>query len=67
MPYLWRKVGGVMDINIRDCGRVGYLGIIAMVGREIYRTGEHHPTAAAALQAVEKWRAYHGEEISSHT
>ncbi len=56
-----------MDINIRDCGRVGYLGIIAMVGREIYRTGEHHPTAAAALQAVEKWRAYHGEEISSHT
>jgi hypothetical protein len=56
-----------MDTIIRDCGRVGYLGIIEQAGKEVYRTGKHHPTEAAALQAVEKWRADHGEEISSHT
>ena len=56
-----------MDIIIRYCGRVGYLGIIEKAGKEVYRTWNHHRTAEEALQSVEEWRADHGEEISSYT
>lgn len=44
------------DIILRDCGKVGWLGILKdPLGREIYRTGNHQPTAGEALAKVKAW------------
>jgi hypothetical protein len=44
-----------MDIILRDCGRVGWLGIIEQDGKELYRTGSHWPNPTAAYERVCRW------------
>jgi hypothetical protein len=49
-----------MDIVLRNCGSVGWLGILIeeiTPGNivETYRTGKHHPCAFTALAAVDYW------------
>lgn len=44
-----------MDFIIRDCGSIGYLGIIEINGKEVYRTGKHQRTKLLALAAMEDW------------
>ena len=44
-----------MDIVLRNCGAVGWLGLLMIDGKEIYRTGNHHRTKLLALGAVEDW------------
>jgi hypothetical protein len=44
-----------MDIILRHCGSVGWLGIVEENGVETYRTGKHHPCKFAALAAVDYW------------
>jgi hypothetical protein len=45
----------VNDIILRDCGSVGWLGVVERRGKELYRTGKHHPFAVDALEAVQEW------------
>ena len=40
------------DIILRDCGRVGWLGIIEQDGKEVYRTGKHHSSYLTAMDAI---------------
>lgn len=44
-----------MDITLRDCGFIGWLGLYIVNGKEIYRTGRHHKSAQLALEQVQKW------------
>lgn len=44
-----------MDIILRDCGRVGWLGIVMVNGSETYRTGKHHLNKESVLYAVDSW------------
>jgi len=37
------------DITGRFCPGVGYLGIIIIDGKEIYRTGKHYPDLQSAI------------------
>ena len=44
------------DIVLRNCGAVGWLGILRdEFGNELYRTGKHYPFAVDALQRVQDW------------
>lgn len=36
------------DITVRYCGSVGYLGILVVEGKEVYRTGKHYSTGIEA-------------------
>lgn len=40
------------DIIVRDCGAVGFLGILTVNEVEIYRTGVHFDTAIKAFNRV---------------
>lgn len=45
----------IYDITLRNCGAVGWLGILVRDGKEVFRTGKHWPTAEEALTAVQLW------------
>lgn len=48
------------DIILRDCGSVGWLGIVKDEnGNEVYRTGKHHPSHLIALAATMGWLEEH--------
>lgn len=41
-------------IGLRNCGAVGWLGILTdEYGEEVYRTGTHYATATLALSKVQ--------------
>lgn len=44
-----------MEIILRHCGRVGWIGIIIAGGKETYRTGIHYPSTQEALDQVRKF------------
>lgn len=44
------------DTILRDCGSVGWLGILVKDGKEIYRTGKHYMMQLDCLFAVNKWK-----------
>ena len=52
----------MIDIILRDCGGVGWLGILMKDGEEIYRTGKHHMMQLDALMAVNRWKDKNTEE-----
>ena len=47
------------DYIIRNCGKIGFLGILEIDGVETYRTGMHHAAAVEALLKVQLWDANH--------
>ena len=44
-----------VEIVIRDCGRVGWLGIVMRGKYELYRTGIHYPQAMNAFYKCCQW------------
>ncbi len=54
------------DIIVRYCGSVGWLGILMVNDKEVYRTGKHQTSAAKSLEAVEQYIAkkYKNKEIN---
>ena len=45
------------QIVLTDCGKVGWLGMYMLDGRELYRTGAHQCDEFAAMLRVIEWAA----------
>ena len=43
------------DIILRDCGSVGWLGLVEQKGVELYRTGKHYASVFDCLNRVQEW------------
>jgi hypothetical protein len=41
------------EIHIRYCGSVGYIGILIVDDKEVYRTGKHYKTAQETFDKIQ--------------
>lgn len=41
------------DIIVRYCGKIGFIGILVVNEKEVFRTGKHYLTAEKAFNKVQ--------------